>query len=88
MSTDSISQETYERIERNRRDGRYCRGMSRSRAGCSTRSTVKITQESWVYRIGKGRREVHEMEMCPRHARQLPDGYEGVNFRVLSRQSF
>jgi hypothetical protein len=75
-----ISQETYERIEQNRRDGRLCQGSSR----CSTRATWKVDQRSWIYRIGEGEASEHPMVMCAKHARQYPAGYRGVNFEVLA----
>jgi hypothetical protein len=80
----SITQEKWERLEALRREGRLC-CMDREHV---TKATVMVTQESWTYKIGEGESHVDEMPFCPRHARQVPEGYEGVNFRVLSHRKF
>ena len=62
--------------------------MTRSPAGCSTKDTTKVVQDTWTYNIGQGEATRHEMEMCRRHARQVPAGYEGRNFRVIEHRSY
>lgn len=79
----SITEEQYQRLERNRREGRQCH-MSTGRGGCFTRATVAQTSESWPYHIGEGERRVATTTFCKRHASE--PGYEGVNFRVLSTE--
>jgi hypothetical protein len=81
----SISAELHDKLEKNRRDGRLCAGSSRSRVGCSTRATIIVFTESWIYAIDEGKSAVHEMRMCSRHARQNLIGFEGVNFRVVDQ---
>jgi len=83
----SISHEKWEKLEALRREGRLCR-MDREH---TTRATVMIRQESWYYEEDKlaGKPpHVDEMPFCPRHARMMPPGYEGANFRVLSHRRF
>jgi len=83
-----ISQARYEKLERNRRDGRLCGGATMARAGCSIRATVKLTEETWIYRVGEGTPRITTMTVCTRHARQTPVGFEGVNFRVTGMETF
>lgn len=80
----SISEETYQRLERNRREGRLCGGATRVRHGCVARATQQAIQETWTHKIGEGESHVSPLSLCARHARQVAPGYEGVNFRVLS----
>lgn len=79
----SISQETYERIERNRREGRLCRGGSR----CSSRGTWWAFHETWVHKIGEGdsKLDMQGMPFCKKHLREFAPhvGFEGVNYRVV-----
>jgi hypothetical protein len=77
----SISEEQYQRLEQNRRDGRDCH-MSTRGGGCFTRATRKVTTESWPYKIGEGEPRTHTSTFCARHAHK--PGYEGMNFRVLA----
>jgi hypothetical protein len=78
-----ISQETHERIEKNRRDGRLCQGSGR----CSTRATKLVQQRCWPYRVGEGDLSERPMVMCAKHASEFPAGYVGVNFEVVSISS-
>lgn len=81
----SISHEKWEKLEALRKEGRLCR-MDREH---TTRATVMVRQETWPYVLGEpGTGTVDEMPFCPRHARLMPPGYEGVNFRVLSHRRF
>jgi hypothetical protein len=80
----SISEETYERIERNRREERLCQGSTR----CSTRATRIVTQRCWLYTIEEGPETLEDMKMCTRHANTLPVGFRGVNFIVTQVQPF
>lgn len=76
----SIRRETWELLEKRRREGELCQGPGQD---CTSRATVVITQESWTYEVGKGQPSISTLKMCPRHARSFPVGYQGGNFRVL-----
>jgi hypothetical protein len=80
----SISQATWEKLEKRRRDGELCQGPARS---CTNRALVVVTQETWTYRVGDGLSHVSTMRMCSRHAAEFPVGYQGVNFKVLGVES-
>jgi hypothetical protein len=84
----SISQEQYERSEKNRREGRQC-CVSTGRGGCFNRATRRLTQDTWVYaedrQAGKSP-EIHVAVACPRHA--APDWQEGTNFTTLKVEAF
>jgi hypothetical protein len=82
----SISQTKWERLERNRRDGRLCGGATSAPGGCATRATVIHSELFWVHRIGEGEPRPITMRTCARHA--MPVGYQGVNFRITARRDF
>lgn len=86
----SISQEKYEKLERNRREGRLC-SMNNGRGGCSARATVRQHTLNWYYEEEKLRgdppREGTSV-LCRRHANEMPPGYEGRNFTVVSEERF
>ena len=78
----SILKSTGDKLERNRREDRLCRGTGRS---CVTRAKWRVTQEAWMYRIGEGASWTDDkLTVCNVHARDLYPGYQGVNFRVIS----
>lgn len=82
----SISETTYKRDERNRREGRAC-GWLR----CHTRATVRQTSITWDYAedkdAGKPGRD-HVTTLCARHAADMPEGYQGANFTVTRNEIF
>jgi hypothetical protein len=79
----SITLEKSEKLNKNRAEGRLCGGPTRTRAGCTTRATWQVLEEVWTHNLGVGKSRVAVLPMCKRHARQMPRGYCGVNFRVL-----
>jgi hypothetical protein len=77
----SITRETHDKLEQRRAAGELCQGTG---AHCTARAVVTVTSENWTHAVGEGTPAVSDMRMCPRHARQFPPGYAGVNFRVLA----
>lgn len=81
----SIDAATHDKLERNRRDDRLCRGGHRY---CITRATRRVFMDSWAYDSHKAAgmtpyRTADEdpgMTLCTRHANSLPT--EGTNFTV------
>lgn len=49
-----ISQAKYEKLEKNRSEGRLCGGATMAKAGCSIRATRREITETWNYKIGEG----------------------------------
>lgn len=82
MSYD-LTQEQYNRLARNRREGRVCATLT-SGGGCFARGTWRETVEFWPYKIGMGKRQEVSWTHCSHH--HLPVGYEGTNFRVLTSE--
>lgn len=84
----SLSQEQYEKLERNRQEGRLC-SVSTGRGGCFSRATVRWTTNSWMYaedrQAGKAP-EVTTSVVCTRHNRD--DWHHGTNYEVISTDKF
>ena len=91
----SVSQETYERIERNRLNRRLCQGSSR----CSQRATrfaIALLDDNETENVGGGTTTYSVtkpawrwsvMVMCKRHADEMiawPAYVNGANLAVLS----
>jgi hypothetical protein len=83
----SMTSEKADKINALAAEARRC-SMNNGRGGCATRATVMVVDQSFVYRLDEGAESVTEMPMCARHARQMPVGFEGVNFRVLDHRRF
>jgi hypothetical protein len=86
----SISQEQYEKLERHKREDRLC-AMSTGRGGCFNRATVRQTVDSWYYAEDRANGVTpHRITqtVCSRHAKTMPVGYDGTNFRVLSEERY
>jgi hypothetical protein len=81
----SIDADTYDKLERNRREGRECRGGSRY---CTTRATRRVFMDTWMNESDKAAGEAPRipadedkgMTLCTRHTNTL--GIEGLNFTV------
>jgi hypothetical protein len=84
----SLSQEQWEKLEQNKREGRLC-CVSTGRGGCFNRATRRLTQHSWPYEADRqaGKTpDLHVAVACARHA--TPDWQEGLNFTTLKVEKF
>ncbi len=79
--SNSITAETHDALEANRRAGRLCAGGWRH---CTRRATRKVHTTTWLSEIGKGEpsSDARPLTLCTRHARDYHPGYRGVNFIV------
>jgi hypothetical protein len=84
----SLSQEQYEKLEQNRREGRLC-CVSTGRGGCFSRATRRLTHESWPYEQDRKDGKpptIGTVVACTRHA--TPAWQEGLNYRTTKVEKF
>jgi hypothetical protein len=84
----SLSQEQYEKLQRNKAEGRLC-CVSTGRGGCFTRATRRLTHESWPYESDRAAGKpptIGVVVACTRHS--TPDWQEGLNFRTIKVEKF
>jgi hypothetical protein len=84
----SISEEQYEKLRANQREGRQC-CVSTGRGGCFNRATRRLTQETWSYEADRKAGKpstTHVAVACPRHA--TPAWQEGLNFTTTKVEKF